>query len=253
MKRFFTAAAAACLAVALSSCDRGPSAPSPADALTGSLSSAHIDFRFAQNDNVDAPRQEAFHDWVVGHLGVTATQRLRYNKYRDRAHLERVTGHVTNGFAEPESWTVHSIWPWDAHEAVHVYTALIGRPSDFFNEGIAVALSFDPLDNRFVSLWNSTPIDNVARDFLRAGQLPTVAAMMETSAFRAMSDGVTYPASGSFVSFLLRERGMPAMRVYFQTGTRNDSAATIQSRFGTAFGFSIAEADQQWRAYLSGL
>ena len=251
MSRVFHKTAAGVSLLVLGVACRGPNEPAPADALSGSLASAHFDFRFAPNDNVDAPRQEAFHDWIVAQLAIAPAQRLHYNKYRDRDHLERVTGRETNGFAEPESFTVHSIWPWDPHEALHVYTALIGRPSDFFNEGIAVALSFDPLGSRFVSLWNSRPIDDVARDFMRANQLPSVTAMMTTGSFRALSDGVSYPAAGSFVSFMLRERGMPAMRMFFQTGTRDDSAATIQTRFATAFGMSVADADQRWRAYLA--
>ena len=69
---------------------------------------------------------------------------LNYNKYRDRSQIRKVTGLETNGFAEPSTYTVHSIFPHDGHEAAHVYTALVGRPSDFFNEGLAVALNSEP-------------------------------------------------------------------------------------------------------------
>ena len=249
---FHKTAAGVCLLVLAMAC-RGPNEPAPGDALTGSLASAHFDFRFADGDTVDAPRQEAFHDWIVPELALATFPRLQYNKYRDRGHLERVTGQSTNGFAEPASFTVHSIWPWDAHEAVHVYTALIGRPSDFFNEGIAVALSFDPLANRFVSLWNNTPIDQIARDLQRAGTLPSMTGMADTDAFRRLSDQTSYPVAGSFVGFVLRERGAAAMRAFFEGGARLESLSAIQSRFTAVFGWSLAEADQRWRAYLAGL
>lgn len=39
---------------------------------------------------------------------------------------------------------LHTIWPFDNHEVVPVLTAPIGRPSDFFNEGIAVSFQTDP-------------------------------------------------------------------------------------------------------------
>lgn len=247
--RVFGAIAAGVLALACG----GPTTPSAADALSGSASTAHYDFHFSQGDAVDAARQEAFHDWVVVHLGVAASQRLTYNKYRDRSHLERVTGKSTNGFAEPETATVHSIWPWDAHEAVHVYTAPIGRPSDFFNEGIAMALGFDPLAGRFVSLWNNTPIDDIARGLLRAGTLPSVLSMAGTADFRRLSDQISYPAAGSFVGFVLRERGMPPMRAFFQASGRDESPGAIQSRFAAAFGWTLAEADDRWRAFLHNL
>ena len=125
-------------------------------------------------DSVETERQEAFHAWVVNQLQIVPPRRLQYRKYRDRAHMQRVTGQLTNGWADPPAWTAHSIWTWDAHEAVHVYTAVIGRPSDFFNEGIAVALSVDPSAGRFVSLWNNTPIDDIARSLHRTGTLPAI-------------------------------------------------------------------------------
>ena len=232
-------------------CGSGPTTPSAEDQLTRSQVTAHVEFRFSDGDAIDAARQEAFYDWVIPQLGVSPSQRLQYRKYRDRGHLQRVTGQNTNGFADPPAWIVHSIWPWDAHEAVHVYTALIGRPSDYFNEGIAVALSVDPLDGRFVSLWNNTPIDTIARQLLVAGALPPVAGMADTEAFRRVSDQTSYPVAGSFVSFLLRERGMPAMRTFFQGGSRDESLSVIQARFATAFGWTLAEADTRWRVYLS--
>lgn len=238
------------LAAALAACGGGPTAPSPADALSGSASSAHYDFHFADGDAVDSARQEAFHDWIVRELAISPSNRLHYNKYRDRAHMKRVTGKETNGFAEPSSWTVHSIWAFDAHEALHVYTALIGRPSDFFNEGIAVALSSDPMAGRFVPLWSNTPIDDVAKSLMRQGTLPPVDVMATTGGFRNIQEMVGYPAAGSFVAFMIRERGIASMRTFFQTSGRDDSLGAIQSRFEAAFGSTLTDADQRWRSYI---
>lgn len=227
-----------------------PTAPAAADALTSTTSSAHVDFRFSAGDAVDAGRQEAFHDWVLAQLGVTFTARLRYNKYRDRAHLERMTGQSTNGWADPPAFTVHSIWPWDAHEAVHVYATSWGRPSDFFNEGLAVALSVDPASGRFVSLWNNTDIDEIASNAMRTGSLPGLSGIVETDAFRRVSDQTSYPVAGSFVNRLLQRRGSAAMLIFFRTSSRVDSLATIEARFAAAFGESLSDAESAWRAAL---
>jgi hypothetical protein len=228
----------------------GPTEPEPADRLSGSTTSAHIDFHFATGDNVDAPRQEAFHEWVVQQLGVTMPSRLQYNKYRDRSHMQRVTGQLTNGWADPPAFATHSIWNFDPHEAVHVYSALIGRPSDFFNEGIAVALSFDPLGGRFTSLWNATPINDIARGLLRNGTMPALASITETESFRRLSEQTSYPASGSFVSFMIADRGMTATQTFFRISTRQDTQATIEARFSDAFGLTLGQAEARWRAFL---
>jgi hypothetical protein len=239
-----------CLALASCGAD-GPTTPSAADQLSRTQVTAHIEFQFSEGDAVDAARQEAYYDWVIPYIGVSPPQRLQYRKYRDRGHLQRVTGQSTNGFADPPGWVVHTIWPWDAHEAVHVYTALIGRPPDFFNEGIAVALSFDPLEGRFVSLWNNTPIDTIARQHLSAGTLPAISGLAETEAFRLVADQLSYPVAGSFVGFLVRERGMASMRAFFQGGSRGEALSSIQSRFAAAFGWSLAEAETRWRVFLA--
>jgi hypothetical protein len=240
------------MALVLAGCGSGgPTEPSSADRLSESVASAHVDFHFASGDNVDAPRQEAFHEWAVQRLGVTMPSRLQYNKYRDRNHMQRVSGQLTNGWADPAAFTAHSIWNFDPHEALHVYTALIGRPSDFFNEGIAVALSFDPLAGRFTSLWNSAPIDEIARGLLRGGAMPALASMTETTAFRRLSEQTSYPAAGSFVSFMLGVRGMAATQTFFRTSSRQDAQATIESRFSDAFGLSLSEAEVRWRSSLT--
>lgn len=237
------------LAAVASACG-SPSAPSSNDALTESSSTTHIQFRFSAGDAVEAQRQEAFHEWAVERLGVNPSTRLTYNKYRNPAHVQRMTGQQTNGWADPASATVHTIWPFDGHEAVHVYTGLMGRPSDFFNEGIAVAMAVDPLAGRMVSLWNNTPIDDLASGMQRGGTLPALAGMVETEAFRRVSDQVSYPVAGSFVSYVVVSYGMTAVRTFFAGSTRGDSVDAIRSRFATSFGVTLEQAEAEWRASL---
>jgi hypothetical protein len=231
--------------------DKTPSAPTGNDRLSASASTAHIDFILSEGDSVDAERQEAYHVWATAQLGVELPRKLQYRKYRDRSHMERINGRQTNGFAEPPSFIVHSIWPFDPHEAAHVYSAMIGVPSDFFNEGIAVAMAVDPQAGNFVSLWNVTPIHMIARDAMRSGQLPPVASMMTTEGFQRLQQTASYPLAGSFVDFLLGARGMSALQTFFRSSTRADSAGTVESRFAAAFGLSIAAADAEWRALLA--
>lgn len=234
---------------ALSACG-GAAAPSAADQLSVSQASTYADFKFSSGDSVDTARHDAFHVWATVALRISMPQRLQYNKYRNLAHIEAVTGQASNGFAEPDKFTVHSIWTFDPHEATHVYTSLFGRPSDFFNEGIAVALAVDPLSGVYVSKWNGTPIDDVARSMKRAGTLPIISGMTATAAFRNVNDQTSYPVSGSFVSFVLAQRGIDAMRAFFAASSRNDSGPAIDTQFRAAFGWTVAEADAAWRVFL---
>lgn len=114
----------------LASCGaESPTSPDAAGApLSRTVAIAHYVFHFTEQDRVDETRQEAFHDWVLRQLGVSPRQQIRYFKYLDRTHMQRATGRAANGWADPAEFAVHSIFPWHAHEAVHVLTEAARPP-----------------------------------------------------------------------------------------------------------------------------
>jgi hypothetical protein len=248
-------AAAAVVAVCLTACDRssGPTAPQPErieQALTQTQESQHIVFRFAPGDGVSAENQEEFHRWATGLLGVALPVKLRYYKYNGRGEIQRLTGRATNGFAEPESFIVHSIWPYDPHEAVHVYSALVGRPPDSFNEGLAVALAVDPLRGDFTPLWNNQPVHEVARGLKASGQLAALASWVETAAFRRVPEQQGYPQAGSFVLQLIDTRGIGPLLQFFAASRRDDSLGALRASFQAAYGVTLEDAEGRWLEFL---
>jgi hypothetical protein len=206
-------------------------------------------------DTIDVARQEAFNAWAIERLGIVLPQKVEYRKYLSREAMGRYTGNRnTNGFAEPSLWRFHTIWPYDNHEVVHVYSALIGRPSDFFNEGIAVSLQTDPASADFTVRFNGQPVHEACRAYLRAGMLPLpVSRYVTTADFRGLPDQVlSYRLAGSFVLHLTERFGLPAVRRFFQTANRDDSLAAIRERIQAAFGVSLEDAESSWLAMLSG-
>src|SRR5262245_16367705 len=123
-------------AILLTACGGGtPTSPSDSAPLTARIVTAHFVFPFAGNDHVDADWQEAYHAWAVAQLGVSPPV-IDYNKYKSRAHMGALTGHgSSNGYTEPPQTVIHSIWPSDGHEAVHIYTIPWGFPVALFEEG----------------------------------------------------------------------------------------------------------------------
>lgn len=237
---------------ALSACGesaRMPMGGSPvAEPLSDGISSAHVTFHFAAGDSVDVERQEALHDWVTPRLRVSLPGKIRYFKYRDRAHMAAHTGRSANGFAEPERLEIHSIFPWHAHEAVHVYSALVGRPSDFFNEGLAVALTVDPVAGRFDGVYRNEPVHDWVRRNL--DRLRPIASMATTDDFRRVDESVAYQEAGSFMQFLIDSEGYPGILELFRRGRRGDDLETIRSTFQASLGFSLQEAEQRWQTFL---
>jgi hypothetical protein len=76
----------------------------------------------------------------------------------------------TNGYAEPALFEIHTLWSTDNHEVVHIYTALVGRPSELLQRGIAVALQTDPAASQFQAVFNGQEVHQACRQYLRAGR-----------------------------------------------------------------------------------
>jgi len=239
-----------------------PTSPSPqappspqalAQALPLTQESANFTFHYSSGDSVDPQHEELWYAWAIVHLGVTSPQKIQYYKYTSTTQMLQITGMEANAWADPPNFSVHAIFPWNGHEVVHVLTALVGRPSDFFNEGIAVSMQVDPsaADPTQV-LWNGVPPDAIARAALAGGQLPHVQDMADTASFRVIPDTNGYPWAGSFLQFLVTNYGMTRTLDFFRGGGgRDESLSTIQSRFQQVYGPSLTDADLAWRRYLS--
>jgi hypothetical protein len=239
--------------IVLGACDShgSPTAPdSPAidQNLTEILETENFTFHSTSGDTVDADRQEAFHAWAVGQLGASPP-RIDYFKYLDQDQMARLTGRRANGWADPEKFAVHSVFPWHAHETVHLYSALIGRPSDFFNEGIAVAMSVDPLAGRLEPTYSG---GQSVHDWARSEgtRLPAIPSIVTTSDFRAVSEIVGYQTAGSFVAFLISDFGVDRLVLYFGEGRREDSRSRIEASFQSVFGLTLEQAEDRWRLFL---
>lgn len=252
MRRYIALLSAALLASACGgSSPAGPSGNGIP--LLQTLESPAFVFRLASTDTVDADWQEQFHAWATAQLQVSPTRRITYNKYMSRSHMGDLTGHYsTNAYAETSTYTIHTIWPTDNHETVHLYTSLFGSPVALFNEGIAVAYQTNPARQDFVPKWSSVPVHQRALDFRRAGTLIPLAQLLRTSDFRTFDPNITYPESGSFVRYVIDVYGLDRMKHFFGSGTPTDSADTVRRIFQTTYGRPLESVELEWHAFIEG-
>jgi hypothetical protein len=243
----FSVLAAAALAAGC-----GASPASPTVALTEQRVTEHFVFHFSPGDTVDSTWQEGYHAWAVAQLGVTPPV-ITYNKYRDRAQMGAITGNGnTNGYAEPSLSTLHTIWPSDNHEVVHVYVGPWGFPVAFIVEGLAVAYQTNPPAGDFVPKWSGTPIHDLARRFRAQGTIVPIAQLAETAAFRARDSNTTYPEAGSFVRFLIDTQGIAAMQRLYGSMPNDAPLATVRAAFQGVYGMGLDKAEARWLAFLDG-
>ena len=240
-----------CCSAACGSSPSGPTATTPLPLVS---ESASMRYYHEPGDTVDVARQEIYNAWALERLGITVPQKVEYRKYRSRTDMGRYTGNSsTNGFAEPERFRFHTIWPWDNHEVIHVYTAVIGRPSDFFNEGIAVSLQTDPVNQNFNVVFNGLEVHAAARSYLRAGTLPQpISRYVTSNGFRGIQNQeLSYRVAGSFVLHMTERFGLPAVLAFFRpVNNREESLDAIRARMLSVFGTSLEDVEATWLAML---
>jgi hypothetical protein len=240
------------LAAACGGSSGTPSSPTPSP-LPLAAESANFRYYYSPGDSVEVQRQEAFHEWAVARLGIVLPQKIDYRKYTSRADMGSRTGHYnTNGFAEPELFTIHTLFSWDNHETVHIYTARVGMPPEFFNEGIAVAFQTNPLAGDYEPRYEGQQVHDAVRLYRQSGQLLLpLSRIVTTSGFRGISDSVlSYREAGSFVAFLITRFGMDDVLAFFRASTRDDSVAVIELQFQQAFGTTLAVAEAEWLVFI---
>jgi hypothetical protein len=234
-------------------CGSSPAGPSPiteAALVSGTVTGAH-EYHHAAGDTVDVEWQEAYHRWATEALGVAPTRRISYNKYRSREHMAEVIGvGNTNGWADAGTFAIHTIWPRDNHEVVHLYSSLFGRAVALWSEGLAVAYQTDPAAGDFVPRWSRVTLDDHARQFRASGRLIPIADLLTSSGFRRYDPNVTYPEAGSFVHFVIGSCGLAGVKQIFASGTPDDSASRVTALFESACGRTISAAEQAWLAML---
>lgn len=232
-----------------------PSAPTVPDGtsrfLTQRIDTADITFYFAEGDSVNTAYQQAFHEWAVPYLGVSMPRRLRYFKYFDNAHMLELTGQTYGSWADIERYAIHSVERQQGHEAIHVYSYVLGWPTDFFTEGIACALDINPFTGEEVPFFGDT-VHNLSRNWLAQGTLYPLQDLLDEDGFRSGQWRQTYPQAGSFTQFLIAEFGLETLKEIFRTIDEYDSTETVLAGFETVYGIPLEEAERRWHDFLRG-
>ncbi|HWI19665.1 MAG TPA: hypothetical protein VNT81_18055 [Vicinamibacterales bacterium] len=246
-------AAAALLATVLAACSGSPTAPSAVAELTERVSTAHFDFAWSRGDSVDTVWQEAFHEWATRELDVTITRRISYSKYLSPGHMLELhygPGNV-NAWADPNLFTLHTIWAFDNHEVIHLYASTFGQATSVLNEGLAVAYQVDPVRNDMTPRWNNRHVHDVAASLRRQGRLVPLGEMLTIDQFRALDSQIAYPVAGSFVRFLLDHHGGVApIKRLFGLSAQRDAPETTRSNIASVYEKPLEALEQDWLALL---
>jgi len=240
--------------VLLAACGGSPTSPSPTGpSLSEHVAAAHFDFHWSLGDPVNTEWQEAFHDWATRELQVTISRRISYSKYLSPAHMLALhygPGNV-NAWADPDLFTVHTIWPTDNHEVIHLYSSTFGRATSLLNEGLAVAFQVDPVRGDMTPRWNNRHVHDVSAGWRRQGRLAALGLLLKSEEFRALDSQVAYPEAGSFVRFLLDSQGgVPPIKALFSRSTFQDAPDVTRRNIESVYGKTLEALEGEWHTLL---
>jgi hypothetical protein len=256
----WAASAAATATIAAPRPQGTPAAPWTAR-LTDTIETAHFVFHVEPGDGVDAERAEAFHAWAVAYLDVTPPKKIDYYKYPSPDALEAGVGLAIGGRASLARFAVYTWRPWHDHECFHLYSMLLGQPTMFFIEGMAVAHEVDPYDGDFVARdrrgGTGEPYLDMVRRWRAQGQLFDTESILDSSTFEAVSQGDperrAYRQAGVFVAFLIERHGLDRMKELFRSVHWQDGRDAVLAKFEAVYGISLADAEGEWLDYLDDL
>ncbi|MBW6456045.1 MAG: hypothetical protein K0A98_09155 [Trueperaceae bacterium] len=208
----------------------------------------------------------------LGEVGPTWRMPERIDTYAfpDRETLRALTGWDTNGRAILAHDATVSVHAADAHEVMHLLATPIERPlrlASFWMEGVAMTYTWPEVYFDAATLaerglpprlgaWYGKTVHGNAREARERGELPALTPLAHgNQAFNALPDGITYPAAGSFVTFLLGPgTGDPAriaaFQAFFEEANRAQDAAAVLASFERNLGTPLSEAEATWHAFL---
>lgn len=213
-------------------------APAFTEATSGSFA-----YRTLPGDRV-GPQEQAFNEESVRRVramfGAGPEGPIVYYKYPDNATKARLTGQ--GGNAHTDGSAIHSVWPSDRHEIVHIYARAWGSPPPLLGEGIAVWMS---------ERWQGQPIPASARGVLTRGEWIPLASLLDAAAFRAAPDLVTYAEAGALVAWVAETHGQGALKELYGAVRADADVAANASAFARILGVDLVAADAALRAWVA--
>ncbi len=240
-----------------SACQKGgPLSPfefdNPLVELTQTMETENFIFHYSWGDFIETDRAEAYHRWAVAFMGVLCPKKIDYFKFKDREQMYRVTGSASTGFADIMDFEIWTYLPWLSHECMHLYSMLFGHPPTLFLEGIGVAYQIDPYAGDFEAReFNGERIHDIVRRYKAQGKLYPLASLITAQGWAQADFTTTYPQAGSFVRFLADGYGIEKVKQIFIRMGKNDAAQAIQDKFLAIYGFSLAQAEDDWLRFLN--
>lgn len=237
------------------------------------IETEHFIFYLHKEDNVDLLAQEYFYEYITNLFGTNFKDKIIYVKCRDDKDFKKVWGGESNrgvsigGVAGEYRDKNGNLVPiiiskkeWENHELVHILQPQDCRSTTFFNEGLAVAFSINPLKNDYIPLhrwcWDmSIPIVYLKPWVIEQGDYINLDEILTSKEFEVVAGLFTtttaaYLEAGSFTKYLIDNYGLETLFRLLKISNYSDSKSEIEEKFLKVYEISIQEMEKRWLKFV---
>jgi hypothetical protein len=161
-------------------------------------------------------------------------EKLRVTDNQAAAHRVEWAGaiHLTWVEGSEAALTRETLKLVDAKAHGKVYTPLV-------RDGLAVYAG---------ETWAGMPVREAGADLLRRKVLPGLDTLVDVVAFVQLDERISQPAAGSFVAYLVDERGIDVVRNLYDDSA--GKSVDVEALLEAALGDSLGGIEKGWTAYL---
>jgi hypothetical protein len=190
--------------------------------------------------------QQALFDNYCTRLGIAEGDRPKINMYfyPDSAALYAAVGEKTLKKSYWDEAEVHSVFPVDDHEIIHIITKPYGVLPFALTEGTAFYL---------IGELRGQPVLKVAQELLREGRLPGLVPMLEQGAMVRIDPNWVAASAASFVGYLIEMYGPNKFLDLHRAANASSNSQEFDKGFQKVYGFTAAQAEAEWQALLRKL
>jgi len=187
-------------------------------------------------------QQELFTSYAT-RLGIPKEDRphINYFFYPDSSALYEAVGSTGPKKSYWDSREVHSIFPVDDHEIVHILTNPYGILPFGLTEGTAFYL---------IGTYKGKPVQLLAHELLLEDRLPPIQSVINPFAMRQLDPDLAIPAAATFVGFLVEFSGPQRYLDLHAAANNIRSQEEFDKAFEKVYGHTLGEAEAAWRKVL---
>jgi len=219
------------------------------------MESLHFIFYYAKGDTITEENIKEIETHFTGFckdFDVSLSAKIDYYKYASREHKKFHTDRSGDSLAilKPQN-DIHTIYPTNVHEMVHILAQYFGNPPLFLSEGIAVAYpGYYTLGYARYGYIKKRNLNERVKSLRKKGELIPLEQLLDVKIFMENGGDRSYVPSGSFVRYIIDKYGTGKFKDLYSTVKWDTSPGDFKKTFKQIYSIEFKKASEEWMKFV---